>query len=165
MSRKLSSDTTLFLKFVLPGILTFAGVFICFIFVWIIASGQGFHFMVLVFLYIWAWAAGFWCHILIPIKEVSLDGYSGHLYISNYRREVVVPVSEIKDVRETDQYGYFYSITLTFKRPTEFGRKIKFLPYPEWGQSWRRKEHSLVGELKRLAQAQDYSAGNTSGAG
>jgi hypothetical protein len=167
MRRELSSDTTFFLKFVLPAIFIFAGVFICSIFIWIIASGQGFHFMMLVFLYIWVWAVGFSCHILIPIKKVSLDGYSGQLYISNYRKEIVVPVSEIKDAQETDQYRGFYSITLLLKSPTEFGRKIKFLPYPnpKLGRFWRPQEHPLVGELQRLAQSQDFSAESPPGAG
>jgi hypothetical protein len=165
MRRELSSDTTFFVKFVLSGIFIFVSVFFCLIFIYPIASGQGFHLAALWFMFLWAWFVFYWCYVMIPIKKVSLDGYSGYLYISNYRREIAVPVSEIKYVDETSEFRGFHCITLSLKRSTAFGHKITFLPYQEWRPFWEWKEHSLVGELKRLAQAQDFGADSQPGAG
>jgi hypothetical protein len=165
MRRELSSDTTLLYKFVLPGVFILASVFVLFIFIYLIASGQGFPYAMLWFMFIWPWVVGFWCYTVIPLKKVSLDGYSGRLYVSNYRREIIVPVSEIEDAQATDQYRGFSTITLSLKTPTVFGRKIKFVPYSEWRGFWGQKEHSLVGELKRLAQTQDFDAQSPHGAG
>lgn len=59
------------------------------------------------------------------LKRVALDGDT--LVVSNYRREVRVPVREVAGVRQ-NRLVSFRPITITFKHPTAFGDHITFMP-------------------------------------
>lgn len=58
------------------------------------------------------------------LKKVSIDDHN--LYVSNYRTEITIPITEITDVRE-----FLFSeprrVTIHLRNPTEFGSKIIFL--------------------------------------
>jgi hypothetical protein len=165
MKRELSPDT-FFVKFVLSGILILISILVCLLFVWMPVSGQGFHPSMVFFLCLWMCIVGSWCYfVMIPLKKLSIDAYAGRLYISNYFKEISVPLSEIEDAEETGEFRGLHCITLYLRTPTEFGRKIKFLPYAEMRWWWNWKEHSLVGELKRMARAQDVGVDDSRGAG
>ncbi|MGC2237246.1 MAG: hypothetical protein WA584_13875 [Pyrinomonadaceae bacterium] len=77
-------------------------------------------------------------------KKLSLDG--NFLYVSNYRKEIIVPLSNIEkilwfsDMRPTMIY---------LKTPSEFGKKINFFPNVK-ATSW--KSNPIVEELKELAK-------------
>jgi hypothetical protein len=78
-------------------------------------------------------------------KRARLDG--GTLYVSDYFREIAVPLREIAGVNE-NIFPKTYGITVHFRQPTLFGTSIDFLPvrrlYPGW-------ENPIVTELKALA--------------
>lgn len=152
---------TFFLKFVFSGILILIVMMLCWLVVWLVISGQGFHLLLVLFVYVLLFIIAIWCKlILFPLKRVKIDGYSGILYVSNYFKEITVPLSEIKDVQEDDELRWRL-IKISLKTPTEFGRQIKFLPYTEL-RGWKLKEHSLVRELKKLAQEQTAGVEDTS---
>jgi hypothetical protein len=69
--------------------------------------------------------------------------------VSNFCKEIVIPLSQVQHVQKVKQFEQKL-IVLTLNRPTEFGRTIMFLPLTQL-RLW--KEHSVVGELKRLKGA------------
>ena len=88
--------------------------------------------------------AGFW-----PIKRVLIDENSKLLYVSNYRREIAVPFSEIVDVTEF-KWNDPRRITIHLRNECEFGKKIVFLGTYRFGGAWAGS-HPVVKELQNLA--------------
>jgi hypothetical protein len=94
-----------------------------------------------------AWAIGtaFLLLTCARLKRVKLDG--ANLVISNYRRDVTVPVSEIADVRQNRLLN-LRPVTITFKRQTSFGSAIIFMPC---ASSRLFSEDDIVTRLRSLA--------------
>src|SRR6188768_101099 len=121
--QSLSSSITPFTKFVLPG------GFLAALPAWIfqIQDPRFGYFPAL------CWAAA--CAILVwwtmPIKKVSLRG--DEFIISNYRKEVVVPVSSLVKMSE-DQGNRTPNIALFFEPPTSFGRKVRIVVPWDFGR-------------------------------
>ena len=87
-----------------------------------------------------------------PLKKLSIFG--DKLYVSNYRREIAIPISEIINVRGnilTDPQR----ITIYLRNPTEFGSKIIFVAKYRWFGRW--STHPIVEELLALANSQTSS--------
>lgn len=61
---------------------------------------------------------------LFPLKRVALSKTS--LYVSNFLREIEVPLSDVSSVEEIE--GTAYRVVIVFKRDTAFGRQIRFSP-------------------------------------
>ena len=154
MSRKLSSAMTFFTKFV------FSGVFLCaalglFILLWVMPLLAGWNFIWQAALFSLAWGGmAIWCCVRasIPLKVVRVEGR--FLRVSNFSKEIVVPLSSVERVEQVQEFR-FKLIVLSLKSQTEFGRQIKFMPHTEFNL-WR--EHSVVGELRRLIESQEGSA-------
>lgn len=97
--------------------------------------------------------AGFWIWMSWKLKKVSID--DRNLYVSNYRTEVTVPITDIEDVRE-----FLLSeprrVTIYLKQPTEFGSKIVFLA------TYRAfaflSPHPIVDELIQMSYRQTMAA-------
>jgi uncharacterized membrane protein YbhN (UPF0104 family) len=93
-----------------------------------------------------AWAIG--TAFLLPLarlKRVKLDGAT--LVISNYRRDITVPVSEIADARQ----NLFLSprpVTITFRKETPFGNAVTFMPRASFRLF---SEDDIVTRLRSLA--------------
>jgi hypothetical protein len=51
----------------------------------------------------------------------------GELRISNYRREIVVPLSDVDEVTE-NRWINVHPVTVQFVRRTDFGHRIVFMP-------------------------------------
>ena len=60
-----------------------------------------------------------------PLKRVSLTDTD--LHVSNFRREIVVPLRDIDEVHE-NRWGGGRHITVRFTKRTEFGHEIVFMP-------------------------------------
>jgi hypothetical protein len=151
MRRKLSSRQTFLAKFIIPAVsfIIAAALFITPFFImpllWQEPFAWGPALVALGCVGLVAW----WCFtVYIPLKVVSLDGR--HLWVSNFRKEIAIPLSEVKQVAEVEQFR-FKLVSLSLKRPTEFGREIKFMPRARL-RLW--KEHAVVGELRRLIEPQ-----------
>ena len=101
-------------------------------------------------LFLFAWIAGaisflWWC---IPLKKVRVDG--DELHVSNFRKEIVVPLTFIESVTE-NRWVNVHPVTIHFRGDTEFGRKIAFMPKARVMFFW--SSHPVVGELRRMVAA------------
>jgi hypothetical protein len=67
----------------------------------------------------------FWgAWLFFGLKRVALG--DGELRISNYRREIVVP---LRDVEEVEQKRFLImAVAIRFARDTDFGRRVLFFP-------------------------------------
>ena len=80
------------------------------------------------------------------LKRVVIK--DGALYVSNYRTEIRVPFSEIRDVRETSDLRWFV-LRVDLRNPTIFGQHIEFRPRLQL--SWSHP-HPIVRELLHCSQ-------------
>jgi len=83
--------------------------------------------------------------VSIPLKYLEIDDH--FLFVSNFRRTIMVPLSEIEEV------GYPFpglgplTASVKFKIPTAFGKEILFLPRVSfWSFS-----HSTADDLRKIA--------------
>lgn len=149
MATTLSSRWTAFYKFLLPALILggmcFAAVMAYLFpetmngpdgwtrdFAWVMMLGLG----VLVAGILW-WFTG---------RLVRVELEDNELIISNYRAEIRVMLSNVEAISGptfTNPPRY----TLTFSEPTEFGRKVTFMP-PQDFTLRREAEARVIGELK-----------------
>lgn len=84
----------------------------------------------------------------IPLKFVETD--EQFLYISNTRKVIQIPFSEIQDIGEFS-FINIRPVWIKFKISTEFGFTIIFLPYYDSESSFMTT-HPVVNKLKELAK-------------
>ena len=126
--RTLSSGLTVVYKFVLPIFWISLG--LCPLVLIVVDGHIAMNFGVVFALCVWLAlhiAIDYWNNF--PLKKVSFDG--DFLCVSNYLKEVKIPISNIDHVKETR--GTYWRIPrrrviVTLKHPSEFGRTIKFVP-------------------------------------
>ena len=152
MKRRLSSLQTFLMKVIFPGL-------------WIPLFGMGPLMMFLgtfegqdpppkwTFLFAWLAGSAFICWSCIRLKEVSVD--EDFLYVSNYLKEVAIPLSEIQDVTE-NVWVNIHPVTIHLKSPSEFGDKIVFMPTVRFFTLF--SSHPVVTELKELAKSKGIGA-------
>lgn len=98
-------------------------------------------------LFLFSWIVGTAFSLAcVGLKRVRVDSKS--LYVSNYLREITVPLSMIEDVTE-DRWWNIHPVTIHFRSATEFGQKITFMPKYRVFGLW--SSHPVVAELKQLA--------------
>jgi hypothetical protein len=106
-----------------------------FLFMWIVGS---------VFIY---WGG-------VRLKKVSVD--DNFLYVSNYLKEISIPLSEIYDVTE-NVWLSVHPVTIHLNSPSEFGDKIVFMPPQRYFTFF--SSHPVVNELKELSRSKNMAAG------
>ena len=101
------------------------------------------------FIFLMAWAIGSTLILWVNagLKRVSIG--EGCLRVSNYVREIFIPLTEIVDVKQ-NRWINSRPITIYFREPTEFGDAVKFIPKQRFRITFWRVD-PLVDELKRLA--------------
>ena len=154
MKRQLSSKQTFLLKIILPSV---------FITMWlamtlaIIFTARKDELLPLVFIFpalaVFGTAAMYFS--VMKYKKVAVDGR--FLYVSNYRKEITIPVSEIADVTEV-KWIRTRPITIHLKNDSEFGRKIVFTPKLDGFRIFA--DNPFVAELKELAAIQKGETSN-----
>lgn len=82
----------------------------------------------------------------IKMKKVSIDRQN--LYISNYIKEISIPISDIYDVTEI-VWVNGNPVFIHLKKPTEFGSKILFMPKLRLFAFF--SSHPIVNDLKSMA--------------
>lgn len=97
------------------------------------------------FLVMWIAGSAFIIWSCGRLKRVRIDG--GFLYVSNYRREITVPLSMIESVTE-NRWLNIHPVTVRFRVPTEFGQAITFMPTARF---WNLSSHPVVRELRDAA--------------
>ncbi len=80
------------------------------------------------------------------VKQVKID--ENNLYISNFIKEIKVNKKNITNITER-KFTYQKRVWIHFKQPTEFGRKIIFVPKQRWYLF--HSSHPIVSELKKYA--------------
>ena len=67
------------------------------------------------------------------------------LYVSNFVREIRVPLGEVEIVSE-NRWINIRPVTVEFRRDTDFGLRITFMPQTRMWWFWQA--HPVVGELE-----------------
>ena len=144
MSRQLSSAQTFLVKFIPPAI-------------WI--GGFGFISVGRLFskredlgsslgsFLLWLVMSAFIYWTCARLKKVSVDDHN--LYVSNYFREIAIPLSYITQVTENVWINH-EPVTVHLQFSTEFGDTIVFMPKTRMFHLF--SEHPVVGELRSLAR-------------
>jgi len=126
MRRRLSSGLTPFYKFGLPGLWFACAIYSVADYLWSWSDPTlPNNFVSICILYILGGALFVWK--FGPLKRIYLDG--DFLHVSNYTKEILVPIANIHDVRE----GSWLTnsprrIVVTLKSPSQFGKQIQFAP-------------------------------------
>lgn len=141
--RTLSSTFTFIFKIVLPA-LWITGFGAGTLTMWIVPSAQTDDVPVLEFTV--AWVVGTLLLLARGLKVVYLDGE--WLWVSNFRRQIPIPLREIESVEEI-RWLDIHPIILNLNRNTEFGDRIVFMPK---GADIPFASHPLVRELEYLAE-------------
>lgn len=147
MKRELSAKLTILPKIILP-------IFV--LFIWSIVTLTAFFsanprtaqpkFLFLGLLFV---LAAFFYFTVMRFMKVSVD--EDFLYVSNYLKEIAVPLSDIVDVTEIT-WIRGHPVTIHLKTATPFGKKITFMPKPRFFKFF--SPHPVVDELRQLAKNQ-----------
>ena len=140
--RTLSSMQTFLMKVVFP-ILWIGGFGVGTVAMWFGASAPAF--VRWQFLVMWIAGSAFILWSCGRLKRVRID--REFLYVSNYRREITVPLSMIEAVTE-NRWLNIHPVTVRFRVPTEFGQTITFMPTARF---WNLSSHPVVRELREAA--------------
>jgi hypothetical protein len=147
MRRKLSSGQTFPAKFLFPSVwLLGFSVGTVLLFAGDITDPQGFApapEMKWLFLGATLLGAAFLYWFCMRLKQVEID--EKFLYVSNFFREIQVPLRDIEDVAE-NRWVNTRPITVEFRRDTDFGTQIIFMPKTRWWGFWR--PHPAVAEIE-----------------
>ena len=106
-----------------------------------------------VFLFAWLAGSAFIYWSCARLKKVSVD--SDFLYVSNYLREISIPLSDIRDVTE-NVWLNIHPVTVHLKSPSDCGDKIIFMPKIRFSFF---SSHPVVTELKDMAGAKSKGEG------
>ena len=85
--------------------------------------------------------------LCVRLKRVEIDNAA--LYVSNFLREIRVPLRDIEDVTE-NRWINIHPVTVHFYRETEFGMSVVFMPTIRWFAFFT--SHPIVGELRDAAR-------------
>lgn len=98
------------------------------------------------FLLMWVVGTAFVLTLCGGLKRIRVD--DRNLYISNYFREISVPLSMIERVTE-NRWINIHPITIRFRSVTDFGDRVRFMPKIRFFGGW--SSHPVVTELELLA--------------
>lgn len=107
-----------------------------------------------IFLIAWVAGAGFIWWSCTRLKKVSVD--DNFLYVSNYQKEIAIPLSDIDDVTE-NLWVNIHPVTIHLKSSSEFGEKIVFMPTARYFAFF--SSHPVVSELRELARSKSVASG------
>ena len=79
----------------------------------------------------------------IRLKRVRMDDTA--LYISNYSREIIVPLGNVAEVTE-NRWLNIHPVTIELHSDTDFGSRIVFMPKVRWFAFW--SSHPVVEEIR-----------------
>lgn len=147
--RTISALSTPIYKFVWPPVFLISPIWFVFGgFAKQVGNDQFFRDYALLFIFIFLFNAAIFGWLALKVKRVEVD--AEHLYVSDYRKEVRIPLEEIVDVTEM-RWVQPHWVTVHLTRPSDFGKKIVFVPPWRFGAFWTKNE--LVGDLKELARS------------
>ena len=147
MKRQISSKTTILLKIILPIIFTFQ--LTAMLFLMFFSFGRN-EYLALKFFFPVMIVVGLFAlfRTTMKYKKVALD--DEFLYVSNYLKEIKIPLSHVGDVTEF-KWIRNRPITIHLRTESEFGRKITFTPKSNGFRIFA--DNPMIAELKAAAQA------------
>ncbi len=148
MKRVISSKDTFFYKIILPvSFLICAAILPAAIYLYDRNNNAVAAVFVFVFLIL---SAAIFFMMTKALKKLSVD--DNFLYVSNYRKEITVPLSNIDKILWFDDMR---PAMIYLKTPSEFGKKTNFSPNVK-STSW--DSNLVVEELKELANIKNDSS-------
>jgi len=151
MKRTLSSIQTPFQKFIIPAL--WATVWLSITFSMLFDSATKYDlFSVCLFQTLGLTIFAFIYRACARLKKVSID--KDFLYVSNYLREITIPLSQISNVKET-VWTNIHPVTIYLSSPTVFGDEIRFMPPARFYALF--SSHPVVNEIVRLAKSKGAS--------
>jgi hypothetical protein len=146
MRREISSTSIIAYRVITPVLCICSGAIFAVVALYNIAKQPTF---LLVCFAVWLVVSAYIIWFALNLKAVDID--DGFLYVSNYRKEIEIPLSQIESVHENFMERPKL-ITLKLSEPSEFGKEIAFIP-PErfFGAN---RSHPLVKELKQIIKTQ-----------
>ncbi|MBV9958508.1 MAG: hypothetical protein JO360_08810 [Acidobacteria bacterium] len=146
MRRRLSSLHTFPNKFIFPPLwLAIFGGFTVMMFLGTVKADETSRWIVLCAVIVGAVILYWTC---LRLKAVSVD--DKYLYVSNYLKEVSVPLTEVVDVTES-MWLSTHPVTVHLRAPCEFGAQIYFMP--PFRMFAFLKPHPVTEELRELVAA------------
>ena len=149
MQKTISSKQTFLMKIIFPLIwIPFFGIG---------AIGAVFNakintdFSALYFIFLWLAGSAFIYWSCIRLKKVSVSG--DFLYISNYFKEIQIPLSNIEKITENIWIN-IHPVTIHLRHSSEFGKKIVFMPTLRFFAFF--SAHPIVSELENLVSSKNY---------
>ena len=100
-----------------------------------------------IFFIIFLFGATYLYWTCIRLKLVRID--SDFIYISNFRKEIKVPLYQIKKVSEW-RLDNSHPIFIYFTQTTEFGTSIVFMPKIRWFGFW--SSHPVVDKIRQASE-------------
>jgi hypothetical protein len=110
-------------------------------------------------LLVWIAGSAFLLWDAVRLKVVNVDEH--FLYVSNFLKEIVIPLANIYDVTENIWLNT-HPVTIHLKRPSEFGDRIVFMPKSKF---LFFSPHPVVKELKQLARSRVAQRSDSRGQG
>lgn len=147
MKRELSAKLTILTKIILPGFYIFMMSLIT-LMMFLGMDGGSQPPPKFTFLAMLIAVTVFFYFTVMKFQKVSVD--ERFLYVSNFLKEIEIPLSEISDVTEI-VWIRGHPVTIHLETPTAFGRKITFMPNSQGFKFFR--PHPVVAELKALAKS------------
>ena len=95
-----------------------------------------------------AWIIGAAFLLLGPARLKRVRADATNIYVSNYIRDVTIPLANICNVTENRLLNW-HPVRVHFGEPTRFGTSIVFMPKIRWFGLW--SSHPVVAELKALS--------------
>ncbi len=141
MKRQISSKDTFFYKIILPVFFLICAAVVPSS-VYLYDRNNNFVAAVFVFIFLFLSAALLFL-MTKALKKLSLD--DNILYVSNYRKEIAVPLSNIDKIL---RFGDIRPTIIYLRTPSEFGKKINFYP----NITVISGLNPIVEELKELAK-------------
>lgn len=102
------------------------------------------------------WLLGTMLLYVFGMKLKRVELHDDALLVSNYFRQVAIPLSAVVKVSES-RFINIHPVWITFRQETEFGRTIMFMPTFDV-TSMFFLSHPIVQELRRLAQSKISTA-------
>ena len=104
-------------------------------------------------------AATAWWYFSLSARLVLVEVDNHNIFLSNYRRQIAVPLELVQDVSEAN-WLHIHPITIEFDDATAFGRRVTFLP-DMTNQWFRFASHPAVSQLQEAADRARRVGGGT----
>jgi len=146
MPRTISSAQTFLMKFIFPFV-WISGFAVTTAFLFVGGQETDVGPMKWMFLAVTLAGSAFLYSGCMRLKRVVVDGNT--LMISNYFSTIAVPLADVEDVRE-NRWLNINPVTLFFRRPTDFGSSVVFMPKVRWFGGLF-SSHPVVDEIRTAA--------------